>query len=363
MAQTGEMQSGRRGRARELGIQIGVMPPGALNALTDVAGVRVGHATLHRGDSIRTGVTAIIPADENLYQNKLPAGVDVGNGFGKLAGATQIDELGELETPILLTNTLSVGVCIDALIDDALAQPGNEQVKSVNAVVGETNDGVLNDIRGRHVRKEDALAALRSASRQVAEGCVGGGTGTICFGFKGGIGTASRQVTIGDIDYTVGALVQSNFGGVLRINGLAVGEMIGKTRMDGADVDGSCMIVLATDAPLDARNLKRLARRGIFGMARTGGIASNGSGDYAIAFSTDPSLRIEHHPRQSLRTVRLLHNEFLSPLFQAAIEATEEAIVNSLFMSETTTGAGGTRVEALPLDKLLSLLHPRKQGA
>ena len=341
-------------------MRIGVLPTGRHNAVTDLGGVRVGHATLVRGESVRTGVTAVVPAEGNVFQRKLPSGAYVGNGFGKLAGSTQVEELGNLETPILLTNTLSVSVAIDALIDYTVAQPGNEDVRSVNPLVGETNDALLNDIRGRHVTKADALAALRDATGgPVAEGCVGAGTGTVCFGFKGGIGTASRVLPQPLGGYTVGALVQSNFGGVLTIDGVPVGRELRQFDFCDAllaDVDGSCMIVVATDAPLDARNLRRLAKRAFMGLARTGGIASNGSGDYAIAFSTAESIRVPHRPDAPLQPAAYLHNDFTSPLFLAAIEATEEAVINSLFAAVTTTGNGRT-VEALPLDRVLPLLE------
>lgn len=346
-------------RARELGIRIGVLPTGARNAITDVKGVKVGHTTLVRGDSVRTGVTAILPHEGNLFQQKVPAAIFAGNGFGKLAGVTQVQELGNLETPIVLTNTLSVATAMEALVDYTLQQKGNESVQSVNAVVGETNDGWLNDIRGRHVKKEDVLAAMQNAKNgKVEEGCVGAGTGTVCFGFKGGIGTASRKLPALLGGYTVGVLVQTNFGGVLQVDGLPVGEKLKKYYLSDQlnnPVDGSCMIVVATDAPLDSRNLERLAKRAFMGLAKTGGIASNGSGDYVIAFSTDPSLRIAHSSKESTQTVTLLQNDAVSPLFMAAIEATEEAIINSLFAATTTTGKEGHKVEALPLDAVISL--------
>ncbi|RMD72371.1 MAG: S58 family peptidase, partial [Bacteroidetes bacterium] len=302
---------------------------------------------------------AILPHEGNVFQQKVPAAIYVGNGFGKLAGYTQVRELGTIETPIVLTNTLSVPVAVKALIDYTLSLPGNEDVRSVNAVVGETNDGRLNDIRGQHVTEAHVLQAIRNATDgPVAEGNVGAGTGTVCFGWKGGIGTASRRLPEAAGGYTVGVLVQTNFGGVLQIDGLPVGKMLGKYYMsrmleDGAD--GSCMIVVATDAPLDARNLERLARRAILGLARTGGIASNGSGDYVIAFSTDPSLRVPYQPDGPLLERRVLHNDFLSPLFLATIEATEEAILNSLFMAETMTGHKGRTIEALPIERVLEL--------
>ena len=347
------------GRARDLGIRIGVMTPGAWNAITDVPGVKVGQTTLVQGDSIRTGVTAILPYDGNIFQKKVPAGIFIGNGFGKLAGSTQVDELGNLETPIVLTNTLSVPVAMQAVVEYTLREKGNEQVWSVNAVVGETNDGWLNDIRGMHVRKEDVWQALSSAATgPVHEGCVGAGTGTTCFGFKGGIGTASRKLPASLGGYTVGVLVQTNFGGVMQIDGVPVGKELG--RFDFSDklknpVDGSCMMVVATDAPIDSRNLRRLAKRAFMGLAKTGGIASNGSGDYVIAFSTADSLRVAHQPDRPVLNAAYLQNDNMSPLFMAAIEATEEAIVNSLVMAVTTKGCGHT-VEALPHDQLLMIM-------
>ena len=345
-------------RPREMGIKIGVLATGTLNAITDVAGVKVGQFTLIQGKDVRTGVTAILPHDGNIFQQKVPAAVYVGNGFGKLAGSTQVEELGTLETPIILTNTLSVPTAADALIDWTLQQSENKNVRSVNSLVGETNDGSLNDIRGRHVKKEHVLEAIQKAqSGAVAEGNVGAGTGTVAFGCKGGIGTSSRKLPEKLGGYTVGVLVQTNFGGVLQINGVPVGEELGqysfKETLDKSS-DGSCMMIVATDAPLDARNLKRLAKRAILGMARTGGIASNGSGDYVIAFST--SYRIPHETTQPTAAVTLLHNDYMSPLFLAAIEATEEAIVNSLFMAETITGTQGHTIHALPKEKVLDMM-------
>jgi len=351
-------------RARDWGIQIGVMTPGKQNAITDVAGVLVGQTTLIKGDSVRTGVTAIIPFAGNIFQQKVPVGLFVGNGFGKLAGTTQMTELGTLETPIILTNTLNVTTGMDALIDYTLKQPGNEMVQSVNAVVGETNDGRLNDIRGRHVKKEDVLLAIQRATPgKVEEGSVGAGTGTVCFGFKGGIGTASRKLPVSLGGYTVGVIVQSNFGGVLQIDGVPVGEELNKYYLQEQlkeKEDGSCMIIVATDAPIDSRNLTRLAKRAFMGLAKTGGIAHHGSGDYVIAFSTDTSLRVEHQTNQYLRNVNLLHDDAVSPLFLAAIEATEEAIINSLFMSADMTGNKGVKVEGLPVQKVLDILSRYK---
>ena len=348
------------GRARDLGIYIGVLPTGKENAITDVAGVRVGHTTLIKADSVRTGVTAILPHGGNLFQQKVPAAVYVGNGFGKLAGTTQIHELGNLESPVILTNTLSVATAIDAVVGYTLQQTGNEAVQSVNAVVGETNDGYLNDIRGRHVKPEDVHSAIQNAKEgKVPEGAVGAGTGTVCFGFKGGIGTASRKLPQKAGGYTVGVLVQTNFGGVLQVAGVPVGEALNKYYLRDElnnPVDGSCMIVVATDAPLDSRNLERLAKRAFMGLAKTGGIASNGSGDYVIAFSTDSTLRIAHNSKEAKQTTTLLRNDETSPLFMAAIEATEEAIINSLLAAKTTAGKSGRTVEALPVDKLREVM-------
>jgi len=347
-------------RARELGLHIGVMAPGTWNAITDVPGVKVGQTTLIKGDSVHTGVTAILPYDGNIFQQKVPAAIFVGNGFGKLAGTTQVQELGNLETPVVLTNTLSVGTAIQAVAEYTLREKGNEQVYSVNAVVGETNDGSLNDIRGMHVKKEDVWHALATArSGPVQEGNVGAGTGTICFGFKGGIGTASRKLPASLGGYTVGVLVQTNFGGVLEIDGVPVGKELGKFYFSGKldnPVDGSCMIVVATDAPLDSRNLGRLAKRAFMGLAKTGGIAANGSGDYVVAFSTNDSLRIPHDPAQPVLQRIELHNDYVSPLFMAAIEATEEAIVNSLFAAVSTKDKDGQIIEALPLEKVKAIL-------
>lgn len=347
-------------RARDWGLSIGVLPTGKHNAITDVAGVKVGHVTLVKGDSVRTGVTAIVPHDGNLFQQKVPAAIYTGNGFGKLAGVTQVRELGNLETPVILTNTLSVATAMEAMIDYTLQQKGNEEVQSVNAVVGETNDGWLNDIRGRHVQKSAVLTALAQAKTgRVEEGAVGAGTGTVCFGFKGGIGTASRVLPAKLGGYTVGVLVQTNFGGVLQVDGVPVGEELKKFYLSDQlnnTVDGSCMMIVATDAPLDSRNLERLAKRAFMGLAKTGGIASNGSGDYVIAFSTDPALRVPHAPKEPKQTVSVLNNDSVSPLFMAAIEATEEAIINSLFAATPVTGKQGHKVEALPLDTVIPVL-------
>jgi D-aminopeptidase len=346
-------------RARDHHITIGILPTGKQNAITDVEGVKVGHTTIV-SENIRTGVTAIVPHGGNLFQEKVPAAIYVGNGFGKLAGSTQVKELGNLETPVVLTNTLSVATAMDAVIEYTLQQTGNEKIQSVNAVVGETNDGALNDIRGRHVKRTDVLKAIAEArGGRVAEGNVGAGTGTVCFGFKGGIGTSSRVLPHGAGGYTVGVLVQTNFGGVLQIAGVPVGQELNQFYMSDQlkdNGDGSCMIVIATDAPVDTRNLERMAQRAMMGLARTGGIASNGSGDYVIAFSTSPSLRIPHLSEKKTETVELLRNDEMSPLFLAVIEATEEAIINSLFMAKTMEGKDGRIINSLPLDEVLHIM-------
>jgi D-aminopeptidase len=351
-----------RPRARDIGLAPGVLTPGPLNAITDVAGVRVGHTTIMTGDHVRTGVTVVVPHAGNVFQEKVPGAVHVGNAFGKLAGSTQVDELGTIETPIALTNTLSVGPAMEAIVRWTLDQPGNEQVRSVNALVGETNDGGLNDIRGLHVRPEHVLAAITSAATgPVEEGSVGAGTGTRAFSWKGGIGTASRRLEARAGGYLVGVLVQSNYGGYLTMAGAPVGRELalkgpaGMPKADASDHDGSCMIVVATDAPLDARDLKRLAARAVFGLARTGSSYSNGSGDYAIAFSTATGLRVrfgESAPQD--RT--LLPTDGVSALFLAALEATEEAVYNSLLKATTVASRSG-RGEAIPIDRLTELLR------
>lgn len=328
----------KRPRAREAGVITGRMPVGRLNAITDVPGVQVGHATVIRQPNIQTGVTAIVPHAGNLFREKVPAAIFVGNGFGKLMGATQVEELGEIETPILLTATLNVPRVADALLEYMLALPGNEDVRSINAVVGETNDGYLNDIRSRPVGRDEVFAALRSAQGgPVEEGAVGAGAGTMAFGYKGGIGTSSRVAG----GYTVGVLVQSNYGGDLMIAGIPVGRAL--RRAGTGSKDGSCMVVIATDAPVDARNLKRMAARAMLGLGRTGAAGSNGSGDYAIAFSTHRG------------TGPLVANDSMTPLFEGVIEATEEAVNNSLYKAETVTSNGHT-AQALPLDRVLSIL-------
>lgn len=351
-----------RPRLRDLGVTIGVFLPGPLNAITDVAGVRVGHRTLSQGDAIRTGVTAILPHGGNLFQLKTPAAAHVGNGFGKAAGLLQIRELGNLETPIVLTNTLAVGAAVDAVVGWTLDRPGNETVQSVNAVVGETNDGWLNDIRSRRVTATDVRAAIEAAAGgPVEEGSVGAGTGTRAFGWKGGIGTSSRRLPDSLGGHTVGVLVQSNFGGVLTIAGLPVGRLLGRydfrETVEPRAGDGSCMIVLATDAPLSSRNLERLARRAVLGLARTGSYLANGSGDFVIAFSTAGP--IPHAaPGRTLRAEELT-NEAMSPLFLAAVEAVEEAVCNSLLKATTVTGFGGHTAVAIPIDRLREILAPR----
>ena len=388
-------QQNTRPRAREIGLKIGILPTGSLNTITDVAGVTVGHATVVRGDNIRTGVTAILEHSGNLFQQKVPGAVFVGNGFGKLAGSTQVNELGEIETPILLTSTLSVPKTADFLLDHMISLPDNENVQSINPLVAETNDGFLNDIRGRHITRNDVIGAITSAkSGPVEEGSVGAGTGTVAFGWKGGIGTASRKLPASSGGYTVGVLVQTNFGGVLTIDGAPVGTELGKyylkdvvTHEDGRKpdrkvglttqpdrrrlpnsqlsdlgikdlADGSIIIVIATDAPLDHRQLNRLAARSISGLARTGSAMTNGSGDYAIAFSTAAENRI--NAADAKRNVQVLGNDAMSPLFLGVIEATEEAIYNSLFKATTVTGKENRTVEALPLEQTRTIL--RKYG-
>lgn len=345
----------QRPRARDLGIAPGVLTPGALNAITDVEGVRVGQTTIVEGDRVRTGVTAIVPHGGNLFQDKVAGAVFVGNAFGKLAGSTQVAELGTIETPIVLTNTLSVGVAMDAIVRYTLAQPGNEQVRSVNAVVGETNDGGLNDIRGLHVTRAHVIDAIRNAKPgAVQEGTVGAGTGTICYGWKGGIGTSSRKTGGG---YTVGVLAQTNFGGNLTIGGVPIFKSLQPPRRGSnpAPVDGSCMLVVATDAPIDARDLKRLAARAVFGLGRTGSAYSNGSGDFAVAFSTSPEMRSGFNDNAA-RSRKVLPPEAATPLFEAALEATEEAVYNSLLQATSVRSANGT-AEAIPTDKLRELLR------
>jgi len=349
-----------RPRPRELGVPLGVLPAGPLNAITDVAGVRVGHASVRTGDAVRTGVTVVLPHTGNVFLDKVPAAVFVTNGFGKLTGLSQVRELGTLETPVALTSTLSVWRVADALAEWVLAQPGNTVVESVNPVVGECNDGHLSDIRSRPVGREETFAALEQATGgEVAEGSVGAGVGTRCLGWKGGIGTASRRLPDSLGSWTVGVLVQSNFGGILTIAGMPVGVELGgysfEEELRKPEV-GSCMIVVATDAPLDARQLERLAARTPLGLARVGSFASNGSGDYAIAFSTRKECRVRHGDRAT-RVFPTLADEALSPLFLAVVEATAEAVLNSLFTATTVTGADGHTVEALPVDRVMEILR------
>jgi D-aminopeptidase len=368
LAVTASAQSDRldaRPRAIDLGLKVGVLPSGPLDAITDVAGVAVGHTTIIRGDNIRTGVTAIVPHSGNLFREKVPGGIFVGNGFGKLAGSTQVEEMGDIETPILLTSTTSVPRVADALISYMLALPGNEDVLSINPVVGETNDGYLSDIRGRHILPEDVFSAIKNAKTgPVEEGAVGAGTGTVAFGWKGGIGTASRRVPAKFGGYIVGVLVQTNYGGVLTIGGAPVGQELGQyylreeVQRAGAVKDsgnGSVMMVVATDAPMEARNLKRLAARAWLGVARTGSSASNGSGDYAIAFSTAEQVRIMTQEKSLTRHQEVMTNDAMSPLFEAVIEATEEAVYNSLLRATTATSNGHT-VPALPIEQTKEIL-------
>jgi D-aminopeptidase len=364
---SGQKPKEARPRARDLGIAPGVFAPGPLNGITDVTGVSVGHVTIVEGDTVRTGVTAIVPHEGNVFQDKVAGAVFVGNAFGKLAGSTQVDELGTIETPIVLTNTLAVGAAVDGLVAWTLTQPANAGVRSVNALVGETNDGLLNDIRGRHVTEAHVREAIgRARGGPVEEGSVGAGTGTRAFGWKGGIGSASRVLPRRFGSHVVGVLVQSNFGGVLTIDGAPVGKVLGRHAFSEAEdeppyrpgepdpAEGSCMIVVATEAPIDARDLKRLAARAVFGLARTGSSFSNGSGDYAIAFTTAPEMR-SRHEATSARPRSVLPPQALSPLFQAALEATEEAVYNSLLRATTVSGSGHV-AEAIPIERVRAIL-------
>lgn len=350
---------------REYGFPIGIFETGKNNAITDVPGVTVGQVTCIEGDSIRTGVTAIVPHQGNIFRKKVPAAIYAGNGFGKLAGVTQVQELGNIETPVVLTNTLNVAAGIDGLITYTLQQPGNENVRSVNAVVGETNDGGLNKIQQRYVTPEIVLQALKNAkSGPVEQGCVGAGTGTVAFNFKGGIGTSSRVLPESLGGYTIGVIVQSNYGGVLEIDGVQVGQKLGEFSYkehipQSKSADGSCMMVVITDAPIDARNLERVAKRAMMGLAKTGGIASNGSGDYVIAMSVAPENLIDDSKK--IHTQQLLDNGQMSPIFCATIEATAEALWNSMFMAETTTGYKGKVVKALPVEKVVKMLKNRNK--
>lgn len=359
VAMTAPAGAERRPRAREAGIIIGILPTGPLDAITDVEGVKVGQVTIKEGANIRTGVTAVLPHGGNLYQDKVPAGFSVGNAYGKFMGSTQIKELGEIETPIVLTNTLNVPEAAAGTIEWTLKQPGNEQVRSVNAVVGETNDGTLNDIRARRVRPADAIAAIESArTGPVEEGAVGAGTGTIAFDWKGGIGTSSRRLPPNLGGWTVGVLVQTNYGGVLQVGGVPVGQELGqymlKDELSKSSGDGSCIVVVATDAPLSDRNLERLAHRGLLGIARTGSPMTNGSGEYALAFSTNLDVRRTPERRAKPRSIVDLPNEEMSPLFEAAVEAAEEAAINSLFAATAMDG-NGHHIEALPVDQVVKI--------
>jgi len=350
------------GRLRDYGIKIGTYEIGRYNSITDVEGVKVGHFTLIKNDNIRTGITAILPHDGNIFMNKVPASLYVANGFGKLTGSTQLEELGEIETPIILTNTLSVPMAADALIDYVLSIDDNKKyVKSINPIVGETNDGSLNDIQGRYLTKENVMEAINNATTGfIGEGSVGAGTGTICFGYKGGIGTSSRNLPKEKGSYTIGVLVQTNFGGNLTIDGIPIEEEL-KNNNEMNSGDGSCMIIVATDAPITSRNLKRLAKRAIFGVAKTGGHCSNGSGEYVVAFSTAKDLRIPYYsPNNDFLERKELRNDKMTPLFEAVIEATEEAILNSLFNSKTVSGNNGLTIEKLPVENVIKILKYHK---
>jgi D-aminopeptidase len=360
------IESQKRPRTRDVGLRIGILPTGPLNSITDVRGVTVGQTTIIKGDNIRTGVTVVLPHSGNLFKEKVPAAIYVGNGFGKLAGSTQVNELGEIETPILLTSTLSVPKVADFLIDYMLDLPGNESVQSVNPVVAETNDGFLNDIRSRPISRDDVFGAIKNANGTVDEGSVGAGAGTVAFGWKGGIGSSSRKLPEPLGGYTIGVLVQTNFGGVLSIDGAPVGIELGKyylkdsisdidRRSDTTNLrsaDGSIIIVIATDAPLDHRQLRRLAERSMAGLARTGSSMSNGSGDYAIAFSTKNRI----NSGEQLRNIQIVGNDAMSPMFQAVIEATEEAILNSLFKATSVVGKDKHSADALPIEQTITIL-------
>lgn len=359
-----QISAQERNRVRDLGIEPGILTPGKYNAITDVEGVSVGQKTLNIGDSIRTGVTVIMPHQDNLFQEKVPAAIFVGNGFGKSIGTTQIEELGNIESPIALTNTLNAFLVANALVDYTLSIPENAGIRSVNPIVGETNDGWLNDIRGRHVEADDVFEAINTAStKEVLEGNVGAGTGTNTLGFKGGIGTSSRVLPKSKGGYTVGVLVQTNFGGILRINGAPVGTELNNYYMANDvpyQVDGSCMIIIATDAPLSSRNLQRLARRSFLAFGTVGSFSSNGSGDYSIAFSTHKESRIPHNSKTIEKSSTEVLNDYMSPLFLAALEATEEAIYNSMFMAEDIVGQKGRQMKAIPINETLEILDKYK---
>ena len=345
--------------ARELGIDVGILKSGPKNAITDVKGVKVGHISLREGDDVRTGITVILPHSGNLFQKKVSAGIHVANGFGKAAGLSQIEELGNVETPILITNTLSVPAVAEGLIEYTLKLEGNEDVRSVNPAVFEINDGFLNDIRGRYLRREHVFEVISRANEgEVEMGSVGAGTGSHCMGFKGGVGTSSRVLPESMSGYTIGVLLVTNFGGILQINGAPVGRELGKFYLSDKllqEDEGSCIIVIATDAPLDSRNLKRLAKRSILGLAKAGSFSSNGSGDYTIAFTTHPSHIVPYHPESLKREVELLYNDHLSPLFLAVVEATEEAVYNSILKATTVKGKDGHTLEAVSIDKVVEI--------
>ena len=348
-------------RPRDLGIELGVLHTGANNAITDVKGVLVGQVTMvDDKKGMHTGVTAIVPHTDNIFRNKVPAGIFLGNAFGKMTGYPQVKELGNIETPIVLTNTLNVASGINGIIDYTFSFKENADVRSVNAIVGETNDGSINDIRARFVQPSDVLKAIQSAkSGPVEEGCVGAGTGTIAFNWKGGIGTASRVLPDSMGGYTVGVLVQTNFGGLLNVDGVEVGKALGgyPYQKEIESADGSIMIVVATDAPLDSRNLERVAKRAWLGMGKAGGVASNGSGDFVIAFSTNEKMRVPYDSKP-LETLNqsVVQNDNMTPIFMATIEATEEAIINSLFAAKDTKTYKGTTIKALPVDKVLEMV-------
>ena len=351
-------------RPRDLGIEIGVLHTGANNAITDVKGVLVGQVTMvDDKKGMHTGVTAIVPHSDNIFRNKVPAGIFLGNAFGKMTGYPQVKELGNIETPIVLTNTLNVASGINGIIDYTFSFKENADVRSVNAIVGETNDGSINDIRARFVQPSDVLKAIQTAkSGPVEEGCVGAGTGTIAFNWKGGIGTASRVLPDSMGGYTVGVLVQTNFGGLLNVDGVEVGKALGgyPYQKEIESADGSIMMIVATDAPLDSRNLERVAKRAWLGMGNAGGIASNGSGDFVIAFSTNPSVRVEHSMEKLATPAQPgVRNDDMTPLFMATIEATEEAIINSLFAANDTPTYNGKVIKALPVEKVMEMISKK----
>lgn len=355
-------------RPRDLGIEIGVLHTGTNNAITDVKGVKVGQVTLvDEKKGMHTGVTAIVPHDGNIFKNKVPAGIFLGNAFGKMTGYPQVKELGNLETPIVLTNTLNVAAGIDGIIDYTFSFKDNGDVRSVNAVVGETNDGGINDIRARFVKPSDVLKAIKEAKTgPVEEGAVGAGTGTKAFGFKGGIGTASRVLPKEMGGYTVGVLVQTNFGGLLTVDGVEVGKQLGgyPYQKEIESADGSIMMIVATDAPLDSRNLERVAKRAFMGLAKSGGVASNGSGDFVIAFSTNDKVRVPHNTKAlAKQTTSVVQNDDMTPIFMATIEATEEAIINSLFAAKDTNTYDGKVVKALPVDKVMEMMKSHNKLA